>query len=694
MSALTFFTFSGVAAYALNLFLHLTVICVAVLCAARLLFRRDPAIRHFLCLTGLVCLLLAPVLVGLETRAGGGLIKVALPRATTAVSLAANGPATTSRPETPYRVAIYSALPAQSPLVWTAWTLLAAYLLGVSGGALRLAVGCRKVRQLKHDIAPWQEAGDRVTLRQVEAALHAPAPPVFTSRHVESPVAIGLLHPVVILPEGLAETLAPRQLRHVLLHECAHIAFRHGYGGLLERVVGVLFWPHPLVQTLCRELARAREEICDNFASQEDGAACYARTLLAIAQGIAVAPNLTTTLALIGTGTSLEARVAGLLDPKRNRMISVQRGTSYAVVGAALLAMLTAAAFRVVETKESARQSRAGASPHTGTTAAIVVFPPQNADVLKVILHRSLSIQRPRRTYLAIRLRKSAALPPDAPRQITVLATVFGHLGILAAQAAKPALVVPAPARASVQMGETVTVVTATNTDAAPAQSESARTALNVVEVTPAEVRDMETQLAFNPARERPTRPAQAAQDQELRDLGEETDAPLTLDGAPVTQAELAQEAGSASDQDTIAAEATPKAPAIATAEAPAIATAEAPAIATAEAPAIATAEAERSQVTSLRYNAAGAGVEKAAQSGQTIDLYIVHSASDAAAPTEKELVVSKVEGFSTVYRVQVLEGRQLSAYQERALAQAKRSELRRRSRMSSSNTESAADME
>jgi len=99
---------------------------------------------------------------------------------------------------------------------------------------------------------------------------------------------------------------------------------------------------------LCRELGRAREEVCDNFASQEDGATCYARTLLTIAQGIDTAPHLISTLALLGAGTSLESRITGLLDPRRDRMVSLKRWKWCAAAGTALFTIASTAVVRIV----------------------------------------------------------------------------------------------------------------------------------------------------------------------------------------------------------------------------------------------------------------------------------------------------------------------------------------------------------
>ncbi|MCW3094509.1 MAG: blaR [Chthonomonadaceae bacterium] len=433
MSMLTLLAPAGVIAYMLNLLLHLTVICMAVLSASWLLFRRDPAARHTLCLTGLICLLLAPVVVGIEAKAGHGLINLSLPTPASATPLAAKGDPFLSASDKPYRVAISAALPTHPTIVWSGWGILAVYLLGSGWRALRFAHGCRNASRLKQDVAPWTECSDSATLRLVERVLHAPAPPVFTSPHVASPIAIGILRPAVILPEGLSETLTPRQLRHVLLHECAHVAFRHGFGGLLERIAGVLFWPHPLVRALCRELARAREEVCDNFASQEDGATCYARTLLAIAQGIDIAPNLASTLALLSTGTSLEARIAGLLDPRRNRMVSLKRWKLWAVTGTAVFAMASTAAIRVVAAQEKAAQTPGDVLPGENAVTQVFAFQFMDVNEAAQILSSSLPAPLFQQIDVAVDNRTNSMIVQSSGKQMVAIAALFGRIEAQAA---------------------------------------------------------------------------------------------------------------------------------------------------------------------------------------------------------------------------------------------------------------------
>ena len=101
---------------------------------------------------------------------------------------------------------------------------------------------------------------------------------------VRGPVAAGLWRPWVILPEGLAESLASDSLRDVLVHECAHVVRLDAWVGLLQRLAGTLFWPHPLVHYASGQLTRAREEVCDNHVLRCGSPRGYARTLLALTE--------------------------------------------------------------------------------------------------------------------------------------------------------------------------------------------------------------------------------------------------------------------------------------------------------------------------------------------------------------------------------------------------------------------------
>ena len=160
-------------------------------------------------------------------------------------------------------------------------------------------------------------------------------PLALTSANV-GPLAMGVLNPVVVLPEGLVQNLHHQQLRDVLVHEFSHALRRDTVIGLLQRLAEVLFWPHPLVYLLNRELAEAREELCDNFVLRQADAADYAETLVLIAESYLPRRRLAM-VALLERRGGLERRVAGLLDERRKRSTGLHGGVT-AVLGAAFMA--------------------------------------------------------------------------------------------------------------------------------------------------------------------------------------------------------------------------------------------------------------------------------------------------------------------------------------------------------------------
>lgn len=111
-----------------------------------------------------------------------------------------------------------------------------------------------------------------------------PLPPIVISDVAPMPLVLGLFRPTVVLPDRLVMSASADRLRDVLIHECAHVARRDPWILLLQHVMGLLYWPHPGTHWLNSHIARAREEICDNYVLQRGHAAEYAQTLLEVAE--------------------------------------------------------------------------------------------------------------------------------------------------------------------------------------------------------------------------------------------------------------------------------------------------------------------------------------------------------------------------------------------------------------------------
>ena len=69
--------------------------------------------------------------------------------------------------------------------------------------------------------------------------------PVRTSFRQLEPAVVGILRPVLLLPDGIEERLTAPEMRAVLAHERCHVAWRDNLAAALHMVVDALFWFYP-----------------------------------------------------------------------------------------------------------------------------------------------------------------------------------------------------------------------------------------------------------------------------------------------------------------------------------------------------------------------------------------------------------------------------------------------------------------
>ena len=145
----------------------------------------------------------------------------------------------------------------------------------VSPGALRVTGGGASTAALVALLSIWAGGALLVGLRWllawraanslVRAARPAPgAPPDarITDADIEPAVA-RIFHPVVLLPAALLGRLSDPEMNAVLAHEHEHIARRDNLKASIHRLVETLFWFHPAVWWIGRQMLEERERACD-----------------------------------------------------------------------------------------------------------------------------------------------------------------------------------------------------------------------------------------------------------------------------------------------------------------------------------------------------------------------------------------------------------------------------------------------
>jgi beta-lactamase regulating signal transducer with metallopeptidase domain len=114
---------------------------------------------------------------------------------------------------------------------------------------------------------------------------------VFLSEMVTSPLTIGFLKPVILVPLASINQLTIQQLEAVLLHELAHIKrYDYVFNVLLSVIEAILFF-NPFMQLISKQIKRERENCCDDWVLQfEYNVATYAKALLKLATFHSPAP--------------------------------------------------------------------------------------------------------------------------------------------------------------------------------------------------------------------------------------------------------------------------------------------------------------------------------------------------------------------------------------------------------------------
>ncbi len=141
-----------------------------------------------------------------------------------------------------------------------------------------------------------------------------------TSERVQVPAAIGLIDPVVVIPEWMREELSSDELRQILLHELAHLRRRDDWTNLAQQVVKALFFFHPAVWWIEKKISLEREMACDDAVIAETARPrAYAECLQRMAEKTLVRRTLALAQAAFGRVRQTSMRVAQILDANRPR---------------------------------------------------------------------------------------------------------------------------------------------------------------------------------------------------------------------------------------------------------------------------------------------------------------------------------------------------------------------------------------
>ncbi len=261
----------------------------------------------------------------------------ALPTSDTSTTLNTESPAI----QPSLREAINAAVP--RPEAFLPW-LDALWMLGVLILSARTVGGWLIVQRLRstatQQIPPALAASFARLSRRI--GVHGRVALRLSTR-IASPLAIGMMRSLILLPASALTTLSPDQLEAVLAHELAHIRRADYLWNILQTMIETLFFFHPAVWWVGSSLRQQRELCCDDIAI----ASCvdpltYATALLLLEEERAkeIALRTATTkfplaLALDGhqSRVSLRSRIARILGEPMEPTSSPRNIAPFSILG-------------------------------------------------------------------------------------------------------------------------------------------------------------------------------------------------------------------------------------------------------------------------------------------------------------------------------------------------------------------------
>ncbi len=173
------------------------------------------------------------------------------------------------------------------PLTTAGWGAI----LWIAGAALligRILVGYGIVWCLRQQVQVQHDGPLCDALRQARRTLDCyPKVEVATSPSISSPMALGILRPIIVFPADLVEKLRTDELALILMHELAHVRRWDNLTRLLHRLVSAVLFFHPAVWLCGRMLRREAEQACDDLVVCSTGRSeAYARGLAHVAERV------------------------------------------------------------------------------------------------------------------------------------------------------------------------------------------------------------------------------------------------------------------------------------------------------------------------------------------------------------------------------------------------------------------------
>ena len=237
------------------------------------------------------------------------------------------------------------------PASW-ALVVFVAWAAGASVAIMRLGAGLWRLRQLRQSCVPIATDDLAPALRKTFEAIRgyksvtSRAITIASSESLRVPAAIGFLNRTIVLPAWTLRELPADDLNVILLHEFAHLQRGDDWTNLIQKIVRAIFFFHPAVWWIEKQLSMEREMACDDAVLAETSnphgyASCLVSLLEKSLAHRLSQPRWSMVQAAVHRAREASLRLAQILDSNRPVATRVWKPAVGMISGFALVCLLT-----------------------------------------------------------------------------------------------------------------------------------------------------------------------------------------------------------------------------------------------------------------------------------------------------------------------------------------------------------------
>jgi beta-lactamase regulating signal transducer with metallopeptidase domain len=231
-----------------------------------------------------------------------------------------------------------------APLFLAACWLAVSLLLGG-----RIAGSYVFLFRLRRRLAPVGETLDARTIYLAERFGIRRGVKLCSATSVKMPMTIGWLHPLIVLPPDLPESLSSAECDSVIAHELAHIKRWDYATNFAQRVIQAALFFHPAVWFINKQLVIERELACDDWAVKLTGEPRrYASCLTKLVELLSESKPLAAATGILFGKHIISRRVEMILNRDRNATTTVSKPALVYAIGLAFLVVFACSALSPV----------------------------------------------------------------------------------------------------------------------------------------------------------------------------------------------------------------------------------------------------------------------------------------------------------------------------------------------------------